>query len=167
MQTNDARTTAAQGPVVPFRFPTLTSKDLAGRTVALPEELPGDRTVLLIAFAREQQRDIDGWVAGLHLEDGKIPWLEVPVIDNPGAIGRWFIDSGMRRGIPNHDIWKHVVTLYTRKAEFKAAIGIKTESMVHAMVVDRRGDILVSVAGHYTAEGAEAVRASLLSGDQR
>lgn len=168
MQTKDPSIKASQGPVGNnSRFPPLTSKDLAGRAVALPEGLPGEHTVLLIAFTREQQKDIDGWVAGLHLDDGKIPWLEVPVIDNPGAIGRWFIDSGMRRGIKNRDTWKHVVTLYTRKADLKNAIGVTTESTVYAMVVDRRGGILASVAGPYTAQGAAALNASFLAGGNR
>ena len=162
MQSNDSGMTESLKSVENnARFPHISSKDLAGRTVALPEGLPGERTVMLIAFTRDQQNDVNGWVVGLHLDSGKVPWLEVPVIDNPGAIGRWFIDSGMRRGIQNHDTWKHVVTLYTQKAEFKAEVGIKTESTVYAMVVDRRGTILLSVAGPYTARGAEAIQAAV------
>ena len=161
MQTDNLSMNPAPGPVESSRqFPTLTSRDLAGHTIALPDGLPGDRTVLLIAFAREQQKDIDGWVAGLHLDDGKIPWLEVPVIDNPGPLVRWFIDSGMRRGIQNHETWKHVVTLYIRKSEFKAAIGVTDESKVYAMVVDRHGKILVTVPGLYTPQGAATIQAA-------
>ena len=143
------------------RFPVLTSKDLAGNVVALPAGLPGERTVVLVAFLREQQKDIDGWVAGLNLKAGAIPWLEVPVINNPGFIGQWFIDNGMRRGIENHDTWKHVVTLYTRKAQFKSAIGVTSESTIYAMVVDRNGNILESIAGPYTAQGAAAIKGAL------
>lgn len=158
----DLNTKAAQAPVdTSSRFPALTSKDLAGHPVALPEGLPGERTLVLVAFVREQQTDIDGWVAGLNLGAGNIPWLELPVIDNPGAIGRWFIDNGMRRGIENHDTWKHVVTLYTQKAKFKASLGITTEATIYAMVVDRHGKVLARVAGPYTAQAAEAIKAAL------
>lgn len=164
MQANTPRSAnPANSPAGDSHFPRITSKDLAGRSITLPSELPGERTLLLIAFAREQQHDIDGWVAGLHLDNGKLPWLEVPVIDNPGVIGRWFIDNGMRRGIENHDTWKHVVTLYTGKAEVKAALGIATESTIYAMVVDRQGKIILSVPGSFTAHGAALLQAALLS----
>ncbi len=150
-----------------LHFPRLISKDLAGKRIDLPGELPGERTVLLIAFVREQQHEIDGWVAGLHLNDGKLPWLELPVIDNPGPFVRWFIDNGMRRGIQDHAIWNHVVTLYTEKAAFTNAVGITSESTVYAMVVDRQGSILASIPGSFTPEGAARIQSAVLHGMER
>ena len=116
---------------------------------------------MLVAFQREQQHDVDGWVTGLHLDAGKIPWVELPVIDNPGAIARWFIDSGMRRGIPNRETWKHVITLYTSKKDFMKQAGLPTDASVYAIVVDREGRILVSVPGSFTPKGAEKIMATI------
>ena len=151
-------------PASAVRFPNTVSKDLTGTATKLPTELPGERSVVLVAFQREQQHDIDGWVAGLHLEDGKTPWVELPVIDNPGAIGRWFIDNGMRRGISNHETWKHVITLYINKKNFMRQVGLTTETVVHALVVDREGRILLSLPGAFTPKGAEQI-AAVMRGD--
>jgi hypothetical protein len=135
-------------------FPTFAAKDLAGTALTLPKDLPGDRTILLVAFERHQQDDIDTWTQGMHLLGSKLAWLELPVIQNPGAFMRWFIDGGMRRGITDHEIWKHVVTLYIDKAAFKKAVGIESEKTVYALVVDRQGHVLATVTGDYSEAGA-------------
>ncbi len=142
-------------------FPAIQSKDLNGRELSLPQDFPGERTILLVAFQREQQTNVDSWTAGLHLAGGKAAWLELPVIDDPGALARWFINGGMRRGIKDHDIWAHVVTLYTTKAKFNAALGIQSEKQVQALVVDRQGRILERVVGDYSEAGAARIQAAL------
>jgi hypothetical protein len=142
-------------------FPVTTTKDLAGRSLTLPQDLPGERTILLIAFQREQQKDIDTWVAGLHLSDGALPWLELPVINDPGAFGRWFIDSGMRRGIPDQATWQHVVTVYTRKVDLLAALGITDEKTIHVLVVDRQGSIIEAISGNFNQPAAMRLQAAI------
>jgi hypothetical protein len=141
--------------------PQLTSKDLAGNVVQLPQGFPAKRSILLVAFQREQQGDIDTWVEGLKLGNGELPWLELPVIDNPGAIGRWFIDGGMRRGIKDHQVWLHVVTLYTKKADFKTAMQITSESSIHVFVADRSGEILQREVGRYSEDAGRRIRAAM------
>ena len=146
------------------QFPSLTSKDLAGNSVDLPAGFPAERTILLVAFEREQQHDIDSWVEGLHLGEGKLPWLELPVIDNPGAIGRWFIDNGMRRGIKDHQVWAHVVTLYTKKAEFKSAMQIGSEKEIEVFVADRSGKVFERQVGPYSQDTGNRILAALRLG---
>ncbi len=148
-------------PAITAHFPVLHSKDLNGRELQLPHDLPGARTIVLVAWQREQQTNLDGWSAGLQLSNGKLPWVELPVINDPGAIARWFINTGMRRGIKDHEVWQHVVTLYTSKAAFNAALGITSEKQVQALVVDRDGNVLAREIGDYTPEGAARLKAAL------
>lgn len=143
------------------QFPSLTSKDLAGSRVDLPAGFPAERSILLVAFEREQQHDIDSWVEGLHLGKQKLPWLELPVINNPGAMARWFIDSGMRRGIKDRQVWAHVVTLYTKKADFKAAMQITSESTITVFVADRSGKMYARETGPYTQDAGNRILAAL------
>ena len=142
-------------------MPVVTSKDLDGRVLTLPADLPGERTLVLIAFQREQQANIDSWTKGLGLEGSTLPWLELPVINDPGAFARWFIAGGMRRGIKDHGLWKHVVTLYTNKAAFKQALKLQSESEVYALVLDRQGQVLEQIAGDYSPAGAARLRTAL------
>ena len=159
MQTQPASNAASSQAVA--AFPAIQTKDLNGRELRLPQDLPGERTIVLVAFEREQQTNVDTWTAGLHLPNGKAAWLELPVIDDPGALARWFINGGMRRGIKDHQIWAHVVTLYTTKAKFNAALGIQSEKQVQALVVDRQGRILERVVGDYSEAGAARIQTAL------
>ena len=54
-------------------FPQLAGRDLDGREVALPAGLPGEWTVVIVAFRREQQELVDSWV----------PWLEEQAVADP------------------------------------------------------------------------------------
>ncbi len=141
----------------------VASENLNEEDVKLPTDLPSERTLLILAFQREQQDNIDTWINGMALRQSNLPWLELPVIDNPGLLGRWFINSGMRNGIPDTDMRSHVVSLYTDKAAFLSALGIVDEKYCYALVVDRSGRVLENVRGDYTAEGAKKILRKLNS----
>ncbi|MGB2497258.1 MAG: hypothetical protein ACPH9Y_02740, partial [Planktomarina sp.] len=49
------------------QFPLVDADDLNGRAVSLPDDLPGDPTIVFIAYKRNQQPSINAWVAGLGL----------------------------------------------------------------------------------------------------
>jgi hypothetical protein len=95
------------------QMPAVTAKDLNKKSISWSRDFATDRTVLIIAFERDQQPMVDSWVKGLGLKENKsVSWYEVPVINNPGRILRGFIDNGMRKGIPTSEARSHVVTLY-------------------------------------------------------
>ena len=52
-------TLPAQTPTTERTFPSMQVKNLADETKAFPKEFPGERTLLLIAFEREQQDMLD------------------------------------------------------------------------------------------------------------
>jgi len=56
--------TAAHAAAPVAHFPPVTSENLSGKTFHLPADLEGDRNLLLIAFQREQQKNIDTWLRG-------------------------------------------------------------------------------------------------------
>ena len=147
----------AATPPTPSAFPTVESADLTGRSLTLPRDLPEARTIMILAFTQEQQADVDGWRAGLGLKPGDTNWLEMPVIDQPGAVGRFFIDTGMRRGIPDVAVRRHVVTLYTDKRTFFAQVGIRSDEQVIVMVVDRGGHILARVDGPFDKDRVRSI----------
>ena len=139
------------------RMPPTRAADLNGKSIQLPDGLPGDRTLVLIGFQREQQDDIDSWIEGLGLKESRMAWLEMPVIEDPGAAGQFFIDTGMRAGLPGEDVRAHVVTIYTNKDQFKSAMGIPSED-VQAAVVDRSGHILFRTQGRFNPDDGARIR---------
>jgi hypothetical protein len=138
-------------------LPPIKAANLNKQAVTWPSGLPAPRTILIIAFDRAQQRQVDGWVAGMGLKAAGAPaWYEVPLINNPGGVARWFIDNGMRSGIPAKADRARVVTVYGDKPALMKSMGLPNES-VHVLVVERSGKIITRVTGAYSAAGATAI----------
>jgi hypothetical protein len=86
------------------RFPRLIASNLEKRTFTLPDDFEGSRNLLLVAFQREQQQQVDTWLREMKQFEGLDPefrYYELPTIQSPNRLVRWFIDTGMRRDIPD------------------------------------------------------------------
>jgi len=137
------------------QMPTIQAKTLADRTVTLPQDLPGEKTLAIIAFGKDQQPNIDTWVQGLNLKNSTEAWVELPVI-NPGiTFVRNFIDGGMRMNVRDEVMRNRIITLYTDRVLFLKSMGLpqKTES-IFVVIVTRQGKVLASVEGDYSEEKA-------------
>ena len=146
----------------PHRFPCMQVKNLSDEIKMLPADFPGERTLLLIAFQREQQDKLDDWSARLNLRNPDAPaWLELPVIDDPGALLRWFVDVGMKNGIADKAVRARVFSIYTRRAEFIRHLDLPGTDQVHLVVADRSGNIHCRVSGNWSAEKESALRDAL------
>ncbi len=143
-------------------FPTVTADDLNGKSVTLPKDLPGDPSLVLVAFTSEQQADVDKWMAALKLkEDQTIPWIEVPVIGSKFKMLRPMIDKGMKKSIATERGRSKVITLYSSKKDFMASLGLTSEKTIYALVVGKEGGVKLKVEGTPTEESKEAVLKAL------
>jgi hypothetical protein len=139
-------------------FPLISGENLNGKKFNLPQDLTADKTLLLIAFEREQQVVLDSWSRGLDLPNSQIPWVELPVIPTPYILGSFIIDSGMRRGIPNPKIRDKVITLYTDREAFAKSMGLDFDPQgAYVAVIDRSGKILGIFKGAFNEEKANTV----------
>jgi hypothetical protein len=154
--------TALATPAV-HKMPTASGKDLNGTPWSVPMGLPAERTLVLIGFDEPQQEAIDTWTQCLGLDQptNMIPWVEMPLIENPGMFMRWFIDTGMRGGIKGRYQRSHVWTAYTDKEAFLQSCGITSESEIRVLVVDRTGRILHAEAGEYSKGGSSRILSAL------
>jgi hypothetical protein len=146
---------AADVPPVP-RLPAVTGKDLNGKPWKAPADFPADRTLVILGYEQEQQAAIDTWTAGMGLTrtENTLPWVEMPVIDEPGMVMRWVIDTGMQSGIPGKAARSHVWTAYTDRQAFLQSCGIDSVQDIHVLVVTRDGAILAMESGRHTDEAA-------------
>jgi len=134
------------------KFPALNSETLEKQAVRLPQDFRGERNLLLIAFKREQQKDIDTWLMQMKRYediDKGFRYYEIPTIERMNGFMRWFIDNGMRRGIPDVKARERTITLYIDKEPFKKSLQIADENQIYAMVVDRPGNVLWYATGPY------------------
>jgi hypothetical protein len=145
-------------------MPPMKAADLNGRALDLPRDMSGDPSVWVVAFDRVHQSQVDRLFGLLDTAKPTMPGLvywEVPVIENPGAIGRWFIDNGMRSGIPKKDVRARVVTLYVPdRALWLKQVGVAGPEQAYAVLVGREGQIL-SVAAQSDIKTASDMTAFL------
>jgi hypothetical protein len=149
-------------------FPQMTATNLADQSLSLPQDFAGERNLLLIAFEREQQKNVDTWIHQMKRFEA-IPafrYYELPTIEKTNSMVRWFINSGMRRGIPDPNARARTITLYIDKAPFCQALNITDEKQIYAILVDRYGRVLWRAAGDFDESKAASLQAFLVSGKQ-
>ncbi len=144
------------------RMPTVEAESLSETPMTVPAQLPAERTLVLIAFEREQQTVLNTWVAGLNLTDNKLPWIETPVIGKGYGLIRGFINGGMRRGIQDTALRDRTVTLYTDPVALRKDMGLTGDGKtVWVTVVDRAGQVLARAEGNYSADKAKPLLEAL------
>ncbi len=147
---------AAQG-----EFPTVQADDLNGRSVTLPADLPGDPTVVFIAYKMNQQAAIDGWVQALGLDASQgTEFVEIPVVGVGTRLIKGFLDNGMRSGITDPDMRARTITLYEAPDFVNEPLGFAGRDTIRVLVVRPSGEVLFATSGAVTAEAAAAVRAA-------
>jgi hypothetical protein len=155
---------AAQEPGL--QFPDVTGRNLEGRELRLPADFASERTVVLVAFRRRQQREVDSWLpelAAMRAADPGLAVYEIPTLSSGWIPLRGWIDGGMARGIADSAVREVTVTLYIDKGPFKDALGITSERTIQLLVLDRDGRVTYRALGAATPEGIAALRQALES----
>jgi hypothetical protein len=156
----DTVTRAAAAP----RFPPVSGANLEGRHFNLPNDFEGALNVVLVAFQRQQQDDVDTWtpfLRGLAAEHADLRVYELPTLGRRYIPMRWMIDGGMRRGIPDKAVRMTTITLYIDKSPYRRALGLGDESQIYVLLVDRAGTILWRGAGRHSDALAAELAADL------
>ena len=147
-------------------FPKLTASNLENQTFSLPKDFAGDRNLLLIAFQREQQHNVDTWLHQMkrfEISPG-FQYYELPTLDKLNPVLRWFIDSGMRRGIPDRNARARTITLYLNKPAFRKALNLPDEKQIYAILVGRAGRVLWRAEGDFDEAKAASLQEVLMRG---
>jgi hypothetical protein len=146
------------------RFPRVEGKNLEGRRFTLPADFAGERNVVLVAFRRGQQADVDTWLPFLKETAAGRPDIrvyELPTLNRTYSLMRGFIDGGMKRGIPELATREATITLYIHKAPFRKALGITTEAHITTFLVAKDGRVLWRADGPMTPVAAASLQGAL------
>lgn len=143
------------------KLPSVAGNSLAGGEVRFPEDLAGRPAVLLVAYRRGTQPDVDRWMAFVGKEAPGVALFEVPTIPNPvwRPVSGW-IDSGMRGGVPRVK-WGAVVTLYGDAPLLRDFLGDRGGYTTHVVLLDREGRVAWFDAGGFTEESARALAGAI------
>jgi hypothetical protein len=106
--------------------------------------VPGDLTeptVVILAFHRWQQTEVDSWIEELQRAGCRYPILEIPTIGTRYRLARRFIDGGMRAGIPDARVRERTLTAYTDVGRVLTALGVDSTDHVVVTLVDPSGSV--------------------------
>ena len=147
------------------RLPSIEAKRMNQQSISLPAGLPAGRTLALVAFQRAHRGEIDSWIQGLQLDrDTSITWLRMPVLNDPGnATDRSAMESRLLARHPGEKERSRLVPLFTDRDAFIRAAGLSSTDHVGVLVIDRDGQVLARVEGHYDQDKALALRETLLA----
>ena len=137
------------------RFSSVSGMNLNGTRFDLPRDFKGALNLVVVAFQREQQRDVDGWMPFLQTlakNRNDVRIYELPTLGRRYRLIRPFIDGGMRSGIPDTTVRAATITLYIEKELFRRALQLPDEDRIYVLAVDREGRIHARADGLFTPE---------------
>lgn len=147
------------------RVPTVSAKSLDRQPVTLPQQLPAQRTLALVAFGSGQRAEVQSWIDGLGLRrDASIPWLKLPVLNDPGdEKERSAIEQRLQDKYAAHQDRSRLVPVFTDPQAFVRAVGLSGIEHASVLVIDREGNVLARAEGPFDEAKAQALRETLLA----
>jgi hypothetical protein len=146
------------------RFPVLAARDLERRSCTLPAAFTGRWNLVLVAFQRTQQAEVDTWTAWHASVADRISdfaCYEVPVLAVRWLPVRLVIDGGMAQAVRDPEVRRRTLTVYTNVARATYALDIDDTSHIAAFLVDGSGVIRWRGAGPVRSDSLAEVAALL------
>lgn len=143
-----------------INFPKVSGKNLNRKKYNFPEEFPARRTLVLMAFYRRQQLDIDTWLPfadRVERECQEVAYVELPVVYKMNPVGQFMLNEGMRAGIPDQKARERTMTLYLNKVQFLDQLEIASEDEIQILLVGEDGSVLWRESGKFTSEKGKAL----------
>lgn len=147
-------------------FPEVEGSNLNGQKFRLPQDLEGRVNIVLVAFQREQQTDIDTWLPALDSlaqDHSELNYYELPTISRMNPVIRWFITRGMRGGIDDPEARYRTITLFIDKEPFQEALNIAHEDTIYIFLVEPQGHVLWRTEGVYSDDKGRELRQAVLA----
>jgi len=131
-------------------LPVLKGKYLTGRDAVLPADSKGKIALLAFGFTYDSRHAVEDWSNRFRKDFGQDPhttFYEIPVISGAAQLGKWFIDSGMRKGTPK-ELHENVITIYGGAGPWKSYLDYKRAEDAYLVLLDPEG----KVRWHYTGK---------------
>ncbi|GAA6209322.1 hypothetical protein NBRC116601_26150 [Cognatishimia sp. WU-CL00825] len=145
-------------------FPTVTSEDLNGAPKTLPAELPGDPTIVFVAYKRQQQEAVNTWISALDLDPSQgTEFVEIPVVGGATKLIRNVVDNGMRSGIVDTDMRARTITLYENASFVNDPLGFVGRNQIRVLIVRQNGEVLWSTSGPATDIQVNALKEAFIA----
>lgn len=127
----------------------MTGIDLQGNKRELPQAFDKKINIVVVAFKREQQSNVNGWIREVDkiiAKNSEVGFYELPLIYELNPLSRSFINNGMRRGVIDEKSRARTITVYTNREQFFKMMNME-EQKIYLLVIDKNGKILQRIDG--------------------
>jgi hypothetical protein len=139
----------------------VAARAMDDRSVNLPQELPAERTLVLVVFHPDQRDEAHSWIDGMALRASAWPWLKVRVLQDPGSDRvRNQVQDGLQARPAREPA--RVVPLFTDPEAFARSLGLNGVDHAQVVVLDRAGNVLARAEGAFDEQKAFVLRETLL-----
>jgi hypothetical protein len=135
-------------------LPPLKGEFLTGREAQLPDAASGRVALLALGFTYNSRFPVEAWVGRFRKDFGSNPrvtFYEIPMIGGMARLGKWFIDSGMRKGTPRSD-QDNVITVYGGTDAWKQRVGYASPDAAYLVLLDKYGAVRWRHSGTFNEE---------------
>ena len=132
-------------------MPVLKGEFLTGRPAVLPDAASGRVALLALGFTYDSRFAVEAWVGRFRKDFGDKPevtFYEVPMIGGMARLGKWFIDSGMRKSTPKKD-QENVITVYGGTDSWKQRLDFQLPNAAYLLLIDQRGVVRWRHSGQF------------------
>ena len=129
----------------------LKGEFLTGRPAVLPDAASGRVALVALGFTYDSRFAVEAWVGRFRKDFGDNPqvtFYEVPMIGGMARLGKWFIDSGMRKGTPKKD-QENVITVYGGTDPWKHRLGFQSPNAAYLLLLDQHGMVRWRHSGEF------------------
>ncbi|MGA3034962.1 MAG: hypothetical protein ABSD70_16880 [Terracidiphilus sp.] len=124
-------------------LPELKGEFLTGREAQLPQAATGRVALLALGFTYNSRFPVEAWVGRFRKDFGgnpQVTFYEIPMIGGMARLGKWFIDSGMRKGTPRSD-QENVITVYGGIDSWKRRVDYASPAAAYLVLLDKHGAV--------------------------
>lgn len=132
-------------------LPPLKGDFLTGRDAVLPDAAQGRVALLALGFSYDSRFPVEAWMKRFREVYGAregVTFFEVPMLGGGARLGRWFIDSGMRKGTPKN-LHGNVITVYGGTGPWKERLAVRDEKLAYLVLLDPSGHVRWMHAGAF------------------
>lgn len=154
-----------EAPMKAIRFPEVAGRDIDGNDFVVPTDFSGDLNLVLMAFTREHQNDVNTWLPPARELESSRPGFrvyELPTLWEMNWFQRKQLDFWMSAGIKDPLARATTITLYTDLQAMQSALEIPDLDTIQVLLVDRDGQVVWRSEGTYSKAKFEDLAATLI-----
>lgn len=169
MEEEQAESRKEEVPMETIRFPLVAGRDIDGNDFVVPTDFAGELNLVLMAFTREHQNDVNTWLPHARELETVMRGFrvyEVPTLWEMSWFQRKQLDFWMSTGIRDPLARATTITLYTDLQAMQSALAIPNLDTIQVMLVDRDGLVVWRSEGAFSQAKFEGLTAMLIHAEK-